>query len=713
MVEGRTESEPNRTRRPAEVAHELYEPAPAPGGTYRRRVTVLAWVLTALMAGLWLRLAHLQLVRGAECRRLCDSLIRKMVPLPAHRGTIRARDGRPLAIDEPAFDIALAYPAMVLEEGWIRRQERLHGITREEVLRRLRATWTGLARLSASSEDELRQVAGRIIARVQAIKERVSTAHGRPVTVREERLAHPLIRDVDLAMVEQVLERSDEWLGVEVQVRTRRRYPEGPTAAHVVGYMLRIRDKRLREYGVAYRGDPRRAYQVGETIGAAGVEAAKNFELRGRRGWAHWLVNARGEVQRTLERVEPVPGSDITLSIDLALQRRAEEALARACAARATTGAAVLLDVHTGEVLAMASYPAFDPAEVRNEYARLAADSKNPLLDRAIASHYPPGSVFKVVDSIAALERGSITPATRFACHHRFLVGRRYFRCEGSHGLIDFTTALAKSCNIYFYKTGLATGMGPIARLASQLGLGSPTGISFLSEAPGFVPSGEQLKALWPGDVATMAIGQGRILVTPIQMAVAFSALVNGGEVLTPRIVEAIRSPDGRTLKRFARQVRRHVVIPREHLDLVLDALRGVVNEGGTGWRARVKGILVAGKTGTAQVVQRVGEEEVPLDQIPYNRRPHSWFVGFAPAERPRIVFVVVVEHGGPGGGAAASYAREVVDCAAKAGLLGPPPGARRAAPGRLAARMSRPVSRPLKTNKDCPGLLEGELAAR
>ena len=633
MVEGRTESEPNRTRRPAEVAHELYEPAPAPGGTYRRRVTVLAWVLTALMAGLWLRLAHLQLVRGAECRRLCDSLIRKMVPLPAHRGTIRARDGRPLAIDEPAFDIALAYPAMVLEEGWIRRQERLHGITREEVLRRLRATWTGLARLSASSEDELRQVAGRIIARVQAIKERVSTAHGRPVTVREERLAHPLIRDVDLAMVEQVLERSDEWLGVEVQVRTRRRYPEGPTAAHVVGYMLRIRDKRLREYGVAYRGDPRRAYQVGETIGAAGVEAAKNFELRGRRGWAHWLVNARGEVQRTLERVEPVPGSDITLSIDLALQRRAEEALARACAARATTGAAVLLDVHTGEVLAMASYPAFDPAEVRNEYARLAADSKNPLLDRAIASHYPPGSVFKVVDSIAALERGSITPATRFACHHRFLVGRRYFRCEGSHGLIDFTTALAKSCNIYFYQVALATGQSDILAWAYRLGFGRRTGIELPGEVPGVLPPVNHHR----GSTCNLAIGQGRLAVTPLQVAVMMAEVANGGYRVRPTVFRGGAGASERRRLPLSEATRR----------ALCRALREVVTRG----TARRVGfdafISVAGKTGTAQVGG--------------GREPHAWFAGYAPAEAPEVAFAVIVENGGHGGEIAAPVCREIL----------------------------------------------------
>lgn len=628
---------------------------------YRRRSRVALGLLLVGAVAIIARLWFLQVIRGGYYLRLSEQNRIRIIVDEAPRGLILDREGRVIVGNQPSYDV-------LLDTG----------------NRLARASLRNMARLADLPESSLLALGSR--------------QRGRVVRV---------LRDVDFGVLALLEEHRVQLPGLEVRVRPKRRFELPSLACHVIGYL-----------GEATRAEVRRfagRLRPGDRVGRSGVEKAFDRYLRGIDGRRLVETDATGRVIRTLRRAgRPVPGDNLVLTIDLQLQASLEKLF------DARRGAVVVMDPGTGEVLAMVSRPSFDLSVFgrqvqQDEWEQLRDDPDSPLTNRCLVGQYAPGSTFKVFVALAALGTGAVRSETEFTCTGKVRLGDKDFYCwkrEG-HGPIRLRDAIVHSCNIYFYKTGLATGMGPIARLASQLGLGSPTGISFLSEAPGFVPSGEQLKALWPGDVATMAIGQGRILVTPIQMAVAFSALVNGGEVLTPRIVEAIRSPDGRTLKRFARQVRRHVVIPREHLDLVLDALRGVVNEGGTGWRARVKGILVAGKTGTAQVVQRVGEEEVPLDQIPYNRRPHSWFVGFAPAERPRIVFVVVVEHGGPGGGAAASYAREVVDCAAKAGLLGPPPGARRAAPGRLAARMSRPVSRPLKTNKDCPGLLEGELAAR
>jgi len=627
------EAEGDAERRPADVAHQLYEVPASPGGAYRRRVAILGWCLVGIVLVLWLRLAHLQVIRGAECLRRCDSIIQKVQPLPAHRGTIRARDGRPLAIDEPAFDIALAYPCMVNDEEWIERRQRLHGISEEEVLRRIKATWSGLAALSATSEGDLRDVAGQVIGRVQLIKDHVSAARGRRVTIREERLAHPIIRDVDLAMVEQVLQRRDEWLGVEVQVRTKRRYPKGAAAAHVVGYMLRVRDRQVRDHGVAYHGDARRAYQVGEAIGAAGIEAARNFDLRGRRGWAQLLVNARGDIQETLERVEPEPGGDIVLSIDLDLQEAAEAVLAKACDAQQTTGAVVVLEVETGRVLALASYPAFDPAEVRKAYGSLAADPARPLINRVTAAHYPLGSVFKVVDSVAALQTGAITPAPRFVCEHRFRVGRRFFHCEGTHGEIEFTTALAKSCNIYFYQVALATGQSHLLAWAYRLGFGRPTGIELPGEIPGVLPPVNR----HAGSTCNLAIGQGRLAVTPLQVATMMAHVANGGKRIRPTV-----------LLNGARRDLGRLDLSPSTLAALRRALREVVTSG-TARRVGFDSIMpVAGKTGTAEVGIA-------------GREPHAWFAGYAPADRPEIAFAVLIEHGGHGGEIAAPLARDLL----------------------------------------------------
>lgn len=628
------EREPaNGSPRPAEVVHQLYEVPPPVGAAYRRRVAALVVGIVGVMAALWLRLAYLQVVRGADYRRQAGDLIRKEQLLPTHRGAIRARGGEELAVDEPTFDVALAYPALTSDRAWLRRQARLRHVSEEEILARLDQTWRGLAQVTAADEHDLRLAAGDVIARVQRVKEAVRQGAGRAVTIREETLAHPLLHDVDLALVEQVLERSDEWVGVEVQVESRRRYPLGPTAAHVVGYMLRIRDWQWRQYHQAYGGDERRAYRMDEMIGASGIEAGMNLNLRGRRGWARYLVNARGDVQETLERIEPEPGADVHLTIDLAFQRAVEAALAQACAAHQTTGAAVVMAVDSGEVLAAASYPAFLPGDVRRDYAALAADPAKPLLNRVTAAQYPLGSVFKVVDSIAALECGAITPETHFVCEKRFPVGQRLFHCEGHHGEIDFIPAMAKSCNIYFYQVALATGQSHLIAWAYRLGFGRATGIELPGEIDGILPPIDRFR----GSTCNLAIGQGRLSVTPLQAATMMARVANGGYAVKPTILL-----DG------APRPAPRLPVSQATLDAVRRGLREVVVSG-TARRIGFDAVMpTAGKTGTAQVGIA-------------GREPHAWFAGYAPAEQPEIAFAVLIENGGHGGDVAAPVARDIL----------------------------------------------------
>jgi penicillin-binding protein 2 len=652
-----------RPLRPGEIAHGLYEVPVSVGAAYRRRVGLVTAAVLALFGAVWVRLIDLQMVRGADFRWRSETMVRKEQALATNRGAIRARGGEELAVDEPTFDIALEYPFLSADRSWVRRQARLRHATAEDILERMDRTWSGLASVSASAESDLRAAGAEIVRRVEAIRGRAAEwVH----TVREETLAYPILEDVDLALVEAVLERRDEWVGVELQVRSRRRYPQGVAAAHVVGYLLPINERQLAAYHQDYGGDERRSYQVGETIGAGGIEWGRNFDLRGRRGWAQHLVNVRGDVQQTLEREAPEPGSDVSLTIDLGIQRPAEAALARACAraaaeAAATApaaaepqtrpapcrppgGAAVVLDVHTGAVLALASFPTFDPAAVRRQYAELARDPGRPLENRAIAAHYPAGSVFKVVDSIAALETGAITPESEFFCDGVMTVSGRRFGCEGRHGDIPFITALAKSCNVYFYSVGLKVGQPNLLAWAYRLGFGRKTEIELPGEVPGILPAVNG----YQGSTCNLAIGQGQLAVTPLQVAVMMAEVANGGRRIRPTIIKGagVRGQGPGTDEPVGAVADTRLPIKDTTLDALRGALRAVVVSG-TARNGHLDDMVPsAGKTGTAQVE---------------GRQPHAWYAGYAPADEPQIAFAVIIEHGGHGGEAAVPVAREIL----------------------------------------------------
>jgi penicillin-binding protein 2 len=456
--------------------------------------------------------------------------------------------------------------------------------------------------------------------------------------------------------------------GVFTDRRPRRHYVEGSLGAHVLGYVGEIQRAQLETRAYA-------DYRPGEVIGQAGVESLLQTELRGRAGGRNLVVDAAGRVAEVLDEIEPVQGGSVTLTIDRDLQRAAEAAfLPDVLGERSRLGAVVALDVRTGDVLVLMSKPSFDPNDFAGGFdakawQRLTEDEWRPIQNRAISGQYPPGSTYKAIVAAAALEEGIADPDKKLYCPGSFRLGRRTYRCwkrEG-HGWVDLHRALVESCDVFFYQTGLELGIDRLAFFARGFSLGRRTGLRIPHEQSGLVPTSawkeRRFAEPWMrGETVSASIGQGFDLVTPLQLAVAYAAIANGGKLVRPRLVLRTEDLDGTVHDGPAPEVRGTVPVAPEHLLRIRVALEGVVNEPrGTGGRARVRGVRVAGKTGTAQVVGLEHTEGLEDDEITFRQRDHAWFVAYAPADAPEIVVVAILEHGGHGGSAAAPVVQRVL----------------------------------------------------
>ena len=429
--------------------------------------------------------------------------------------------------------------------------------------------------------------------------------------------------------------------GLVVQVWYRRTYFK-PYIPHVIGYIGEISEKELRKLKGRV-GD----YTYGDWIGKRGIEKLYEKQLRGKSGYIKILVDAQGKVLKVLRRVPPKPGKTVVLTIDAGLQSEAEKLM------KGKVGALVAIDPRDGDVLAWVSAPWFNPEEFargikKERWQELVFDPLHPLEDRVIRGLYPPGSTFKPIVALGALQSGVITPDFKIFCSGQFKLGTDTFGCwkKYGHGWTDLHKAIVQSCDVYFYTVGNMMGIDKIAAYARLFGLGGPTGVELKGEKSGIVPTPEWKKRVfhqpwYQGETIPVAIGQGYLLVTPLQMARAYAGIAMRG--LLPGIHVVKDS------KVFFKKI----PIERKYFDTVISAMVGVVSEPhGTGWRARVKGIEVAGKTGTAQVIKQ--KEDKKKKEVEYWHRDHGWFVAFAPADNPEIVVAVVIEHGGHGGSAAA-----------------------------------------------------------
>jgi penicillin-binding protein 2 len=414
-------------------------------------------------------------------------------------------------------------------------------------------------------------------------------------------------------------------------------------------------------------------------VGQYGAELAYDAVLRGQPGEKGVEVDALGHERRVVRQTAPVQGDDLVLTIDAEVQRVAEEAL------HGKNGVVVALDPTNGDILAMVSHPDFDPNVLSggltvSRWAEFLADPGRPLNNRAIQGQYPPGSTFKIVVAAAALERRVVTRDSQVTCTGGKFFGNRVFRDwkAGGHGVVSLHRAMVESCDVYFYEVGDRLGVDAIAEFAKVFGFGEPTGINLASEKKGVIPStawklATRREPWYPGETLSVAIGQGYVTVTPLQLAMMIGAVATGGERHQPRYVREIRKREGQVVV-LEPTPDDHVAVSPRTFALLREALRGVVVEArGTGGAARSPLVEIAGKTGTAQVV---GMPQRARSSSPRRFEDHAWFVAFAPMNAPRIAVVVLVEHGGHGGSAAAPIAKQVIES-----YLGTP-----AAPGGVVA---------------------------
>ncbi len=595
-----------------------------PDPILEKRLPLLVAVILLVFGIFGVRFFQLQILRGEELGGIAQGNAVRLVRLEAPRGDVQDREGRVLATTRPAFGVEVM----------------------PSDLRRPELTFAALGLLLDGDAEALRQRVGQPRGR----------ARFRPV-----RLSGDLSFD-QLARVESHLYALP---GVLTDVRPRRHYVGGDLAAHLLGTIGEIRKDQLatREYA---------DYQQGEVIGQSGVEALLESRLRGEAGGRNLVVNVAGRVVALLDEVPAVPGRSVTLTLDLDLQQAAEEAfLPAAVGEPGKLGAAVALDPRNGDVLALVSKPSFDPNDFAGgvdvaTWRRLTGDEWRPLQNRAISGQYPPGSAYKPIVAAAVLAERVASPQERVFCPGHFTLGRRTYRCwkKEGHGSVDLRDALKRSCDVYFYTMGLRLGIDRIARYAEAFGLGRRSGIPLSQEKPGLIPTSSwklrRFGEKWMGgETVSASIGQGYDLATPLQMAVAYAALANGGRVPAPRLL----LPDAEAGQAASRpEPVGRVPVAEEDLARIRDALAAVVEEpGGTGGRARVPGVRVGGKTGTAQVVRLEHTENLEEHEIPIRYRDHAWFVSFAPVESPEIVVAVLSEHGGHGGSAAAPIAQKIL----------------------------------------------------
>ena len=446
--------------------------------------------------------------------------------------------------------------------------------------------------------------------------------------------------------------------GVVIRPEFQRNNPQGPYAAHVLGYVGVASEEQLARE--EFRGLP-----PGSVIGQYGVERIHERTLRGRGGRKLIEVDALGHEKRVISVDKPQVGNDVYLTIDFRLQKLAEDLLGE------EAGAIVALDPQTGEMLAVASRPSFDPNALSrglrsDEWNDILQDTRHPLTNRAIQGHYPPGSTFKIIMATAALETNAVGLADTLHCGGRFRFGNRTFRDwkKYGHGAVDLHTAIAESCDVYFYQLGRRMGVETIAAHAKQFGLGARTGIDLPAEATGLIPSPEWKRRTrgepwYPGETISVAIGQGSVTVTPLQMAKVVAMIGNNGIPIQPHVVRGVRGREGQWIEKWkpTTQAPSLTLQPRQ-LKAVQAALAAVVTEG-TAQRAQSSMVTIAGKTGTAQVVSLRPESE---EDVPKEFREHAWFVAYAPFERPSIAVAVLLEHMGHGGAVAAPLAKQLIE---------------------------------------------------
>jgi penicillin-binding protein 2 len=595
---------------------------------YRDRAKPFYYIIFFFFSLIGARVFYLEILKGDELRKFSEANRLKKEKLFPSRGIIFDRNGKIIVDNRAAFDVVLLTQYYPFKHEVNVRLAKVLGIPIEDFEKKI-------SRLSRQPNFY-------------------------PVLLKAD-VSKDILSGIEMDAV--------GFPGIDIEANVQRRYPYGPTAAQVLGYVGEVDTNDLK--------DQQKALNSGDLIGKTGLERTYDGFLRGTNGTGYVEVDANGRRRKTdngerllgfVAQTDPVPGSNLYLTIDMDI----ENAAAKAMTSRNYMGAVVALDPRNGEILAMVNEPSYEPEAIsgreisQKAWAELSRNLERPLRNRAIQDTYPPGSIFKPIVAIAALAEGVATAKSQFVCHGSIPFGKRRFSCWKTHGALDFIRAIKESCDIVFYNLGLQLGVDNIAKYANLFGLGERTGLKLSNEQRGLIPNSKWkqkvFKEAWqPGETLSVAIGQGYVTATPLQMASAYSAIANGGFVYKPFLVRKIEGKSGETLKEFQPELSRKIEVPQEVFEVVKEGLHRVVNEpGGTAFLSHSKIADISGKTGSAQV-RAFSDIMKACEKREFKDRHHAWFVGYAPRENPQIVVAVVAEHQCHGS-SAAHVAKDVIE---------------------------------------------------
>lgn len=589
----------------------------------KKRLLGAAIVVLFFFAVIILRLWMLQISNGPEYETRAYSNRVRIRQVAAPRGHLLDRHGREIVTNRPSFNVVL------IQED------------------------------SPDVGDVLKRLAPILKIDISELWEKIRDASGTP-----RYLPVRLKEDIDWQTLAYLENHNQEFSGIRTEVQPVRVYHYEDLAASTIGYLGAISKKEMAEV------DPE-IYNGQEIIGKRGIEKLRESDLRGEKGQSFTEVDAKGFEQKQLKAVEPLPGREIRLTMDIDLQQIAESYMA----AGDKSGAVVVMEVNTGRLLAAVSAPSIHIEEFiggigKEEWQALLDNPRHPLLNKVVQATYPPGSTYKMATALAGLAKGVIDEDTSFYCPGQISFGNRTYRCwkKGGHGTVSLNRAIGESCDVYFYQVGMRVGVDSLAEYAQKLGLGKKTGAEMEFEKEGLTPTKKwkqkYRKAKWQdGETLSVAIGQGFNIVTPLQMCVMTSAIANGGKVYRPKIVEQVVDPEGKVTEDFAPELVSELQGVDRYLKSIRKGMEEVVQgKRGTARNVAIDGLRIGGKTGTAQVVRLAQYRGLKEQNIPYESRDHAWFTCYAPAENPEIAVTVLVEHGLHGGSGAGPIARAVLN---------------------------------------------------
>lgn len=591
----------------------------------KKRTYWLIAIATIFFVGLIFRLSYLQISEHEKYKRLSENNRIRIVKVRADRGFILDRKGKLLVKNTPSYELRVVKEDAGNIDTLLEKVSKYVNIDKEYAVRSIRRSY---------------------------FYEPAVIAKG--LTFRQ---------------VAEILENSSDFNGLEVDIEPVREYLDSKSLSHILGYMAEVNESEL-------QNDP--TYSSGELLGKTGIERIYEQDLRGLDGARQIEVDNYGRPIKTISEKHALSGKDLVLTLDMDLQRAVHNIL------DIKKGAVVVLDIENFEVLALYSSPTFDlnvftPFHSSAERIEVMKDTDKPLLNRAIEGAYPPGSVYKMLIGMAGLLEKKITLDSSVNCTGEMRYGNFTYRCwkRGGHGNIKFVDAIAESCDVYFYQLGLNLGIDDIEKYSTTLGLGKITGIDLPNEKPGFFPGKDWKRrrfneSWYPGETIITSIGQGYMTTTPLQVAVMLAGIFNGGKVKKPRIVDFIHDPYSGTKTYTDKEVVAEMEIPEWIRKAIMDGMVKVIDGNrGTGYRAGVHGITYGGKTGTAQVVSLSKTEHLKDEEIPEFMRDHAWFSAVVPANKPKYVISILIQHGGSGSVSAAPVAGAIVNKLMDLGYVG------------------------------------------